>query len=103
MIQLLVVAAMDIFNASFFDDANADPKHFKASQGLRLLTKTFNLEREGQSLNSEECLKLRQEKLKTLIDIFWIWCKSTQTYANSRLNKAITYAIGQQTAPTLAS
>lgn len=82
----------------FFDEANADPKHFKASQGLTLLTKMFNLEREWQSLTSEERLTLRQEKLKPLIDTFWTWCKSTQTYANSRLNKAITYAIGQQKA-----
>ncbi len=82
----------------FFDEANADPHHFKASEGLKLLTKMFDLEREWQSLASSERLKIRQDKLKPLLDTFWAWCESTNPYANSRLSKAIAYATGQRMA-----
>lgn len=82
----------------FYDDANSDPHHFKASQGFELITKMFKLEREWQSLTSNERLKARQNQLSPLIDTFWEWCEKTSPYANSRLRKAIAYAIGQRPA-----
>lgn len=82
----------------FFDEAHVDPHHFKTSKGLTLITEMFNWERQWQGLPSTERLQLHRSKLKPLIEAFWAWCESTDLYANSRLRKAIAYALGQRTA-----
>ncbi|WP_390406138.1 IS66 family transposase [Lacticaseibacillus jixiensis] len=75
----------------------ADFTYTKAmTKGLKLINQMFELEAKWNNLSSAECLKVRQQELKPLIERFWQWCDQVDTLPKGRLGKAIAYAQGQR-------
>jgi len=72
------------------------PKDNSARIGFEFCQKLFELEREFESLDSDERLKLRIERSKPILDQFNEWLVSVNPLAGSKLAQAVGYAINQR-------
>jgi hypothetical protein len=66
--------------------------------GVKYIDELFEVEREIENLSNEEKIKIRQEKSAPILKKFYEWVYSTNEkyVTNSKLQKALTYAINQK-------
>lgn len=66
-----------------------------AKQALKKIAKLFVIEKEIESLSSEDKVKIRQGKSKPIVEDFFLWCLNEQdkVLARSKTGKAIQYAL----------
>lgn len=69
-----------------------------AKQGLDKIGKLFGIEKDIETLDSEEKIKKRQELSKPILEEFFKWCKENrnQVSRGSKISKAIEYALNHQ-------
>lgn len=69
-----------------------------ANTALEKMAKLFALEKEMETLSSDEKVKMRQERSKPLVDDFFLWCTSNQNkvLTGSKTGKAIQYALNYE-------
>lgn len=80
----------------FADAVPSDPKLAAASTavvGIEYCNRLFALEREFESLTSEERHKKRQEQSKPVLDEFFAWAESLEITGKTALSKAVQYAV----------
>lgn len=66
--------------------------------GVKYIDELFEVEREIENLSAEEKVKERQEKSAPILKKFyeWVYSTSEKYVTNSKLQKALTYAINQK-------
>ena len=69
-----------------------------ANTALEKMAKLFALEKEMETLSSDEKMIMRQKRSKPLVDDFFLWCTSSQNkvLTGSKTGKAIQYALNYE-------
>lgn len=83
----------------FFDSIPPKNKKCKAAHAVMLIDKAFKLEKTAreEKYNDDEILKMRQEKVKPIIEEFYDFIGSLKPSKGSHLNEAVNYAQNQKT------
>ncbi len=83
----------------FFDTLKSDKKSKTAAQGLKFITRIYNIEKKLRSENllPDEFVKKRKEAVVPILEEFKKWLDEKQTYITPKSDsgKAVNYAVGQ--------
>lgn len=85
----------------FYDALPVDMKKASgtlANEAVEKIAKLFAIEKQIETLSSDEKVKVRQEKSKPLVDDFFLWCTDNQNkvLSGSKTGKAIQYALNYE-------
>lgn len=74
----------------------ATTQNSKSAVGYQYCNKFFALERKIAALELPERQKMRQEKVKPLLEAYWSWLRTVEPEEGSKLEDAVTYANNQK-------
>lgn len=68
----------------------------KAAEGVEWCNQLFMLEREFAELTPEDRYNERQERLKPILDGFFVWLQAVNAAGGTKLSKAVHYALNEK-------